>query len=264
MRVWISILLAATFALASAVSAQEWKGRARIEGRVTGEADAPLRGATVAIDRLSSAGSIGPRVSSDREGRWLVDGIASGSWMVVVAAPGYRTRQIGVHLPSESSWLGPLDVRLTKQSAPSTPAASTRAAAPPPKVAESTGGRATSADIEAVLAALDAGRIDRARGLLPSLDADGSENAGDFFDIGRVFLTAGATDEAAACFSLAIALDPSHVEAHYRRGLALLALGRHGEARSDFEAVVDLRPDGTLAANARKALDALENGQAGE
>ena len=260
MRVWASILLAATFALATAVSAQDWKGRARIEGRVTGESDAPLRGATVTIDRTPSDGSSGPRRSSDGEGRWLVDGIASGSWTVVVTAAGYRARRIGVHLPSESSWLGPLDVRLTKQSAPSTPAAPARPAAPPAKAA---GERPAPTDIEAVSAALDAGRIDRARALLPSLDADGSENAGDFFDIGRAFLTAGATDEASACFTLAIALDPSHVEAHYRRGLALLALGRHREAQSDFEAVVDLSPDGALAGNARKALDALGNGQAG-
>ena len=257
MRLGSSILVAVILALATTASARDWKGRARIEGRVTGESGAPLRGATVTVDRLSS--ERGPRLSSDGDGRWVVDGIASGSWMVVVEAPGYRTERIGVHLPGESSWLGPLEVTLKRPSAAPATQAQGGPTRPVKRAAEG-----TRSDVDAVRAALAAGRIDRARDLLSSLDTGGSDDADRFFEIGSAFLTAGATVEAAACFAQALALDPAHVNAHYHRALTLLALGRHDEAREDFEAVVDLEPEGALAAKAHEALGALGGGQAGE
>jgi hypothetical protein len=242
--------LAAILAVAATAVPQDWKGRARIDGRVIDEAGAPLAGATIAIDRAAGTSPGGPRLSSGADGRWVADGIAPGSWTLVARAPGRRPVRIGVHLPGESSWLGPLEIRLEKEGPPPKPVADPPAAEEPPP----------AGDVAAVQAALEAGRVGRARELLASLEPDGSATAVDFVEIGSAFLTAGATEEASACFGQALGLDPEHVPAHYHRALARLALGRHDEARADLEAVVELEPGGVLAARAREALDALERG----
>ena len=89
-------------------------------------------------------------------------------------------------------------------------------------------------------------------------DAAGSTDG--LLEIGTAFLDAGAPTEAAAFLDVALDASPGHVEAHYRRALALLALGREDEARGDFEAVVELRPGGPLAAKARQALERPPSG----
>ena len=102
-----------------------------------------------------------------------------------------------------------------------------------------------------------AGRVDRAAVLLAALDTEGANDAGGLSEVGRGFLAAGASTEAAASFDLALDIDPECAEARYRRGLARLALGQEDGARDDFEAVAALRPEGELAARARRAVEAL-------
>ena len=53
----------------------------------------------------------------------------------------------------------------------------------------------------------------------------------------------------------ALALDPSFVKAYYRRGSANLALGKHKAARTDFRAVVKIKPTDK---DARAKLDECE------
>jgi hypothetical protein len=224
--------------------AQDWKGHARVDGRVVHEGGAPVAGATVDARRVSRPG--GPRVTSDAEGRFVVDGIASGSWVVEVAAPGYCVRRLGVHLPSDSSWLGPVEVRLERAlPGPGTPAES----AP-----------ASPEGYEGVRDAIEAGRIDRARQLLLAIEPGAFEDADTLFEIGLGFLNAGETPEAVALFGRALERDSTHVDAHYRRALGLLALGRYSEAREDLEAVLELRPEGAVAEKAGKALAQLTPG----
>jgi hypothetical protein len=215
------------------VLAQDWRGRARVDGRAEEADGTPVGGATVTARRIAGEG--GPRVRSDGEGRFVVDGIASGSWVVEVAASGFRARRVGVHLPSDSSWLGPVVVQLEKLET------------------EATG----PVGYEHVRAAMEAGRVDRARRLLARIEADAGEDADTLFEIGRGFLDAGETGEAVLLLGKALDADPSHAEAHYRRALGLLALGRHAEAREDLEAVLELGPDGTLAEKAARGLDRL-------
>ena len=226
----------------------QWKGRARVDGRVSGEDGSALSGATVST--RTPAGGAGPEVTSGADGRFVIDGVASGSWVLEVTAPGHRTRRIDVHLPDESSWLGPVEVRLVR-ARPEPALRTTEAADAPAGEAE---GPAGYGDIQA---ALESGRSDRARDLAASMHSSDSGSADLFFEIGRGFLAAGETAEAVAFFGQAIERDPGHVDARYGRALGLLALGRHTEAREDLEAVRDLQPQGTLAQKAGQALEEL-------
>ena len=243
--------------LATPLAAQDWKGRARLDGQVTDAGGAPLSGATITIESLTLNG--GPVVTTDAEGGWVVDGIAAGSWAVEITAPGYEPQRIGVHLPHESAWLAPLDVQLQK-----TPAEPARALAkpssPPPEAAvtEAAVPRSeASSDYLELRAALEAGRVERAHELLASLDGNARADADALVEMGTIFLTAGKTADAVTLFDRAVARDPAHAEAHFRRALGLLALGRPGEARAGFERVLELRPGSPAAEKARKALEQM-------
>jgi hypothetical protein len=248
MRLSSVTVLVSTVLLAAPVAAQEGAGRARVDGRVRDEHGAPLAGATVSARHL--ARHAGLQVRSDAQGRFVIDGLASGSWMMEIMAPGYPVRRIGVHLPSESSWLDLFDVRLEK-TRPEPPPSS------PGSAGVVAGGTDSPAHYEDVRAALVDGRVDRARRLLSSVDANAPGDVDVLFEIGQGLLTAGETEEAVTFFGRALDRDPGHAEAHYRRALGLLALGRSEEARHDFEAVVALRPDSDVADKAGLALEQL-------
>jgi hypothetical protein len=231
--------------------AQEWAGRARVDGQVTDEAGSALSGAAVSM--RTPEGEAGPEVTSGTDGRFVIDGVAAGSWVLEITAPGHRAQRIGVHLPDESSWLGPLDVQLasvrTEPDPPPLEAVPEENA--PPGQAKARGGYSD------VRLALATGRSDRALELAAALPPTDSGSAELFVEIGRGFLIAGETAEAIAFFDRALEQEPEHVGAHYERALGLLALGRHGEAREDLEAVRDLRPDSALGAKAGQALEEL-------
>jgi hypothetical protein len=253
---WLA--LAAATALAASVAAQDWKGRARLDGRVTDPTGTPLEGATITVQRRDRPG--GPVVTSDADGAWVADGIAAGSWVVEVWAPGYLPQRVGVHLPHESSWLAPLEVQLRRPPAPAAPG---DAPGPPEPVADPPANHGPGG--EGIEAALEAGRIERAHALLASLDGDvPGDDADTLVEMGALFLAAGEATDAVVVLDRAVGLDPAHVDARFRRALALLAVGRTDAARSDFETLLDLSPEGPLADKARLALRALAAPSAGE
>jgi Flp pilus assembly protein TadD len=108
-----------------------------------------------------------------------------------------------------------------------------------------------------VRAALAAGRVTRARDLALGLGADDTSTPPLLVEVGTALLAAGSTTDAVTCLDRAIEIGPTHPEARYRRALGLLALGRSEEARRDFEALLELAPDGPHAAKARLALEEL-------
>ena len=254
MRLSSAAMLVSTVILASPVSGQEWTGRARVDGRVVDESGAPLAGATVSARHLARHG--GAQVLSDAEGRFVLDGLAAGSWMVEITVPGHASRQVGVHLPGDASWLDLFEVRLEKArpAPPPPPPPFAPAPAHPDPAPTDPGSPGSYDDIRAALAE---GRIDRARRLLDSVDTNAPGEAGVLFEIGQRLLTAGETEEAVTFFARALDREPDHVDAHYGRALGLLALGRPEEARRDFEAIVALRPDGAVAERAGLAIEQL-------
>jgi tetratricopeptide (TPR) repeat protein len=117
----VSIALAITVPAA----AQDWKGMGRMEGKVTDASGAPLAGVSVKLELAERGG--GPALSTDTKGRWVAGGIAAGTWHIDFESEGYATRNVSVSLPSESSRLAPLEVKLEKAAAASPDPASREA-----------------------------------------------------------------------------------------------------------------------------------------
>lgn len=122
----ISICAALAFALVSSAWAQDWRGRARVEGVVKNDKGEPVAGCTVRL-RWGKSGKGGPDEKTDAKGKWAIFGLAGGPWDVDFEAPGYRPRQIRVSL-SEGGRNDPVEIQLE----PEPVAAPAQAAAPPP------------------------------------------------------------------------------------------------------------------------------------
>jgi tetratricopeptide (TPR) repeat protein len=110
----------------------------------------------------------------------------------------------------------------------------------------------------AAQAALEGKMIDKAKSLLSALDESQVQNADVFFNMGINFFNAGEVQEAIGYFNKAIAKDPAHVDAYYRRALSYLGQGKSAEAKADLQKVVELSPDGEMGAAAKKALEQLK------
>ncbi|HZR23085.1 MAG TPA: tetratricopeptide repeat protein [Vicinamibacterales bacterium] len=74
--------------LASAVSAQDWRGMGRLAGKVVDETGAPIEGVTVKGVRGESNG--GPIVKTNKKGEWVLAGINGGAWNLDFDKPGYE------------------------------------------------------------------------------------------------------------------------------------------------------------------------------
>jgi tetratricopeptide (TPR) repeat protein len=110
----------------------------------------------------------------------------------------------------------------------------------------------------AAQAALEGRMVEKARSLLAGLDESQIQSADVFFNMGVNFFNAGEVQDAIGYFDKALAKDPAHVDAHYRRALAYLGQGKSAEAKADFLKVVELSPDGEMGATAKKALEQLK------
>lgn len=106
----LAVAVALTVALP--LAAQDWKGRGRISGRVLDAEGKPVAGATVKLDLPERGG--GTTVTTGKDGKWALGGIASGTWHVDVEAEGYAPMAGQVNLPSEAARLSPLEIRLEK------------------------------------------------------------------------------------------------------------------------------------------------------
>jgi TolA-binding protein len=107
----------------------------------------------------------------------------------------------------------------------------------------------------AAQAALEGQLLDRGREYLAALDNAQIGNADTLFNIGVNFLNAGHIEDSMEWFGRTIETDPGYVDAYYRRALGYLGQGKNAEARADFEKVLELDPNGTMADNARKVLE---------
>jgi len=110
----------------------------------------------------------------------------------------------------------------------------------------------------AAQAALEGRLVDKGRTLLAGLDESQIQSADVFFNMGINFFNAGETADAIAYLGKAIAKDPAHVDAYYRRALAYLGRGQTAEAKADLQKVVELQPEGEMTAMAKKALESLK------
>jgi Tfp pilus assembly protein PilF len=120
----------ALLAGAATVPAQDWKGKARLDGKVVNEKGEPVAKAQL-LFKLK--GKDGPTVETDSRGHFAHYGFASGEWDVDISAPGYITRKTAVQL-SELARIPPMEIRL--EAVPAAPPPGPAAGAPKDTKAE--------------------------------------------------------------------------------------------------------------------------------
>ena len=110
-------LLGAFLLCSSPAPAQQWTGKARIEGRITNEKGESVADAVVKLRHKNE----GPDVKCGKNGRFAYLGLMGGDWEVDVSAPGYETFKTTVEL-SELTRIPPMNIKL-KAEAPQVPEA---------------------------------------------------------------------------------------------------------------------------------------------
>jgi tetratricopeptide (TPR) repeat protein len=104
MRRRLLLYLTLFLAGATALNAQDWAGRGRLQGIVTDAANTPIKDAKVTV-YLGEEGRGPEPVRTDKKGRWSVLGLATGGWTFVIEAPGYKAAEGVTTVVSEG--LGP-------------------------------------------------------------------------------------------------------------------------------------------------------------
>lgn len=111
MRRPILVLLVALVATSS-VFAQAWRGNARLQGVVSDPDGKPIAGAKVTlVSEKAQAGP--PSITTDKNGKWAVLGLGSGTWNIDVEAAGFQTSRGTVQL-SELQRVPPMKTTLDK------------------------------------------------------------------------------------------------------------------------------------------------------
>ncbi len=93
----MSLAVALAVVLAPAARAQEWRGKARVDGQVKNEKGEPVEGCVVKL-RWGRSEHGGPDLKTDKKGKWAIFGLAGGPWDLDFEAAGYRTKAIQVSL----------------------------------------------------------------------------------------------------------------------------------------------------------------------
>lgn len=104
----IGIILIAS---ALALSAQDYKGKGRLAGRVVDQDGNPLEGVTVKLFSPRAGGGL--EVKTDKDGRWLAAWIRSGEWHVDFEKMGYAPAKKSVEI-SENRKNPDMEISLEK------------------------------------------------------------------------------------------------------------------------------------------------------
>lgn len=121
------------FAAASPASAQDWKGRGRLQGVVKDEAGKPVAGAKVTLRKGSgNVDENGPgpaALTTDKNGRWNILGLSGGPWGVLIEAQGYIVSQGSVNVEEDGPPANPITVtlRTTPKEQPKQPSKTSQA-----------------------------------------------------------------------------------------------------------------------------------------
>ncbi len=92
---WTAVMALSLLATAAAVpaSAQDWKGRGRVEGTVTTEDGQPIEGVKVSLSPASDP-EVGPEPTyTNKKGRWSYLGLIGGTWKIVLEKEGFITSE---------------------------------------------------------------------------------------------------------------------------------------------------------------------------
>ena len=115
LMVW-TVMVLALLVVAGTVSAQEWKGKGRIQGKVVNPDGEPMKGAQVTLHHRGADGPGPKALSTDKKGRWSYLGLVSGSWTVVVEAEGFLISEGSIQVTEHGPASKPLHIQLKRPS----------------------------------------------------------------------------------------------------------------------------------------------------
>jgi tetratricopeptide (TPR) repeat protein len=107
-----ALAVLALLATSGRISAQDWTGDSRIQGKVVDENGQPVQGAILKL-RFASENA-GPDVRTDKHGEFSAIALAGGTWNIDVEAPGFIVRKLSVSVPGGDGRIPPLDITLKK------------------------------------------------------------------------------------------------------------------------------------------------------
>lgn len=110
------LIAIALVSLAAAAPAQEWKGIARLQGKVVDPDGKPIPDAVVKLDCPGRNG--GPNMTTDKKGNWAYLGLTGCDWKVEVSAKGFAPKAVVVTVPNEQLRQPPVNVTLDKLQGP--------------------------------------------------------------------------------------------------------------------------------------------------
>ncbi|HJR59069.1 MAG TPA: tetratricopeptide repeat protein [Vicinamibacterales bacterium] len=215
-------VLLVVFIASTAAEAQDWRGMARVGGKVVDEETGqPIEGVAVKAT-LPASGNRGPDESkSNAKGEWAIGGVASGNWALDFIKDGYETRSISLPI-SESGGRRPMEVRLKKKAAP-----------PPDPNAE------IKAKLTEAAAKMNAKQYAEARAIYEELSAKHPEVKQFRPLIARTYHGEGNTAAAIEHLRKASAEDPGNIEVRLLLGTTLMEAGQAEEARQILASVDD-------------------------
>lgn len=216
-----SFLIAAAFT-AGVADAQDWRGMARVGGKVVDEATGdPIEGVTVTA-MLPRSDNRGPKpTTSNAKGEWAVGGVASGTWALDFVKDGYDTRSISLPI-SEGGGRRPMEVRMTKKAPP-----------PPDPNVE------IKAKLTEAASLMNAKRFADARAIYEELSAKHPEVTQFRPLVARTYYGEGNKTAAIEQLRKASAEDPANIEITGLLGTILMEEGKTEEARQILSSVDD-------------------------
>lgn len=101
--------------VASAASAQAWRGQGRLAGKVTDEDKKPIEGVVVKLAMPAEKGAV--ETKTNAKGEWAAGGLGRGEWQVDFIKPGYETRNISAAV-AEMTRMPTIEIVLKKAEDP--------------------------------------------------------------------------------------------------------------------------------------------------
>lgn len=238
----IAALLAAT-----PVSAQSWAGKGRLQGEIRDENGKPIEGAKITLrkgtERVDPKADGPKAITTNKNGKWSVLGLAGGAWGILVEKEGYAPSEGQVPV-NEFAVAQPLNISLKSMAA--LQAAAQANAAKAGKSVEPSGNAKAKAALEKAAAAQQAGRYAEARtgfeeglGLLE--EADPSVRLSVLRAIADTYAKEGNQAQAIATLERALQVDPADAVSLQIIATTLISQGKEKEA----EAYIARLPQGT-------------------
>lgn len=203
--------------------AQEWKGKGRLEGRVTDLEGKALEGASVKLRYKGGEG--GPDLKTDSKGRWTVLGLRNGEWRISVEKEGFIPGEI-VFQVSEILRANPLDYRM--EPVPAAPPEAAGTGGLPPEIVEAV--KQGNEAIEQRRWADGRAAFEKA---LPSVP----DNVGLLMALARCYSGEGNTDKAVETLKKVTDKEPGNNGAWLLTSTMLLEKGKLEEGKAALDKV---------------------------